>query len=213
MDIYRELTSALNNPLMRDRILVYRDEGEHSFLLEWLEEIQKTNKATGTASLIRDIIAACRKCGDVDSKKIPVGTGGNGVMIILNAPQLLNKAEMNFLRNESDELLKKIVVSMKLDVEECYITNVVKCEIKSSLMRPSQIVSLCEKILIQEIDIIRPAVVIVFGDIIPLQKIIKESKGIEWFNVEHPITLIKNPDLKRPAWNTLKLVMEKIPKR
>ena len=56
----------------------------------------------------------------------------------------------------------------------------------------------------------KPRIVIVFGDIMPLQKIVKGSVDIFWYNIEHPITLIKNPDLKRPAWSTLKLVMAKM---
>lgn len=68
----------------------------------------------------------------------------------------------------------------------------------------------CEPIITREIEIIRPLVVIVFGDIIPLQRTIKESRDIFWYNIDHPITIIKNPELKRPAWNTLKLVMAKL---
>ena len=47
------------------------------------------------------------------------------------------------------------------------------------------------------------------GDILPLQNVVKSSSGISWFNTDHPVTLLKNPDLKRPAWETLKLVKKR----
>jgi hypothetical protein len=47
------------------------------------------------------------------------------------------------------------------------------------------------------------------GEILPIQNVVNSSKGITWFNTEHTISLIKNPELKRPAWETLKLVKMK----
>jgi hypothetical protein len=32
------------------------------------------------------------------------------------------------------------------------------------------------------------------GEIIPLQGVIKSVKGFSWFNTEHTISLIKNPE-------------------
>jgi len=58
----------------------------------------------------------------------------------------------------------------------------------------------------REIAEVRPHTVIVMGLIIPLKKAMDARQGIRWFNTDHPVTLIKNPDLKKSAWSTLKLV-------
>ena len=68
----------------------------------------------------------------------------------------------------------------------------------------------CTGFLSDDIALTEPRVVLVFGDIVPLQKIVNESRGLFWYNIEHPLTLLKNPDLKRPAWSTLKLAQKKI---
>jgi hypothetical protein len=49
------------------------------------------------------------------------------------------------------------------------------------------------------------------GDDIPIRKIIIENKNISWHKIDHPLTLIKNPDLKRSAWTELQKIKIIIP--
>ncbi len=201
------LAGLAENRLYAGRLLVTRDGEEREFLENWVRDEKEPESFPG--QLLQEI-EKCLRCGDAESKKMPVGTGKNGVMIILNSPRLVHKTEKILFRKEAGELLKKIILSMKLEFEECYITNVIKCESKNPLMKPSSQLGQCDAVLRMEIEHVRPSVAVVFGDIMPLQKIVKESKSMVWFNVEHPITLIKNPELKKGAWNTLKLAMREI---
>jgi uracil-DNA glycosylase family 4 len=201
------LSCLLKSPLYRGRIITARGDEEREFLSS---VPAASYSAPGLHEQVRKAIKECVICGDTDTKKMPLGSGSNGVMIILNSPRLVNATEKLLYRKEAGELLKKIITSMNIQFDECYVTNVIKCDVSNPLMRPSHLLSECEKILKMEFEAMKPSVVIVFGDIMPLQKLVKESGGVEWFNVEHPITLIKNPELKRTAWNTLKLAMGKI---
>ena len=106
-----------------------------------------------------------------------------------------------------------MITAIGVDFESCYTTNVVKCETGDSLYSPSDMFLNCEEIIRKEMMLINPEIAIVMGEIVALQKIINDSEGIAWYNVEHPLTLLKNPDLKRTAWNTLKLIMAKIKER
>ena len=179
-------------------------------LSDWVASDADVGNAITHVSDLKSLIEKCDLCNDVEERKFGLGSGGNRVMVILNAPRLVDILEKKVHKKESVELLKKILHAGNLAFNECYITNLVKCEIRDSLTKPSQIVKNCETIISKEIDIMKPRIAIVFGDILPLQKIIKETRDIYWYNIDHPITLIKNPELKRPAWNTLKLVMAKM---
>lgn len=208
-NIYQELTSVLKRGRSRGRTVLYRGEEELDRLSGWLCRQDRAESEAQDVDL-KKLIEDCNRCVGIEERKFGFGTGSNRVMIILNSPQLVNIVEKKVLKKDSVDLLKKIVQAANLSFNECYITNLVKCEITDALMKPSQIVKNCETIISREIEIMKPRIVIVFGDILPLQKIIKDSTDIVWFNIEHPITLLKNPDLKRSAWSTLKLVMAKL---
>jgi len=188
-----------------------RGREERNFLLQRREEAPCNDEQPGgDGILIPDMIRLCSICGQVQEKKYGFGSGGNGVMIVLNAPRLLGRDERDSYKRDSLDLMKKIIESVKLDYRECYITNMVKCETEDMLLKPSHVFESCRGILCSEIEKFSPKIVLVMGDLMPLQKLVLDYPGISWFNIHHPITLIKNSELKKSAWNTMKLVMKKI---
>jgi len=207
--LYRDLVAVLKNSYLRSRLIVSRGNEEADRLAGWACRQEYATEEVRQEDL-KKFIDSCNKCASSEDRKIGIGTGVNRVMIILNAPQLLNVLEKKILKKESVDLLKKIIKATGLSFGECYITNLVKCDVRDPLIKPSQIVKNCEYIITREIEIVKPLIVIVFGDIIPLQQIVKGSEKIFWYNIEHPVTLIKNPELKRNAWNTLKLIMSQM---
>lgn len=209
-NIYGELSEYLKHSPGRGRVLICRGDEERELLSGWIHPDSEIAGEIARIEDIRELIETCDSCGDVDERKFGIGTGKNQVMIILNAPPLVNAVEKKMLKKDSVELLKKIIQAAGLAFNECYITNLVKCDIRNPLMKPSQAIQNCGRIIDLEIGLMKPRVAVVFGDLLPLQKIIKESREIIWFNIDHPIMIIKNPDLKRPAWNTLKIIMAKL---
>ena len=208
-DLYRDISALLKNGWLRSRLLMFRGDEERDRIAGWLCRAEQAGTRAREED-IRSIIESCSQCAGIEEKKFGIGTGTNRIMVILNAPQLVNMLERKILKKESVDMLKKMVQAAGISFPDCYVTNLVKCDIADPLVKPSQVVKNCERIIDREIEIIRPRIVIVFGDIIPLQRIVKGSGDIFWYNIEHPITLIKNPELKRPAWNTLRLVMAKM---
>ncbi len=204
-DIINYLAAAGEN----SSLLMTRGEEEIKVLKEWLAHSacdEKNSKHVAASSLdtIREKINLCRACGDTVERKLPFGTGTSGVMVILHSPRLVDRVEKKILKAESVETLKKMLVAIGLDMRECYITNMIKCEPGNVFTRPSEMMSNCFEILREELAVVKPKMVFVMGEMQPLQKIVHESRGIIWYAFEHPITLIKNPEMKRAAWNTLK---------
>jgi len=208
--IYRDLIAMLRSRFLSDRVLVFRGESELQRLSSWVLRDEDIGRALVDIADLNRMIETCNRCADVGERKFGVGSGLNRVMIILNSPQLVDALERRIHKQESVFLLKRMLQAADITFSECYITNLVKCDVRDSLMKPSQVVKNCESIITAEIEIMKPRIAVVFGDILPLQGIIQETRDINWFNIEHPITLIKNPDLKRPAWTTLKLVIARM---
>lgn len=196
-----------------------RNDLERSMLKGWIslnvsggiaseEELPSVDMAVHPENRneLNEMIMNCSRCAGAEDKKCGVGSGANGIMIILNAPAMVSSFEKKQFKAESVDLLKKMLAAIDVEFSKCYITSIIKCEPSETMHRPSSMFRECQHILKKEIELIKPLLVMVFGEIVPLQKIIHESEGISWYNIEHPITLIKNPDLKGKAWKTLKLV-------
>jgi DNA polymerase len=202
------LSSILKNKLWPGAPVLYKTAEERVFLHGWIN-----NNAIVTDEIdgetIVSLIQKCDKCSKVKEKKKGFGTGANRIMVILNAPVMMNRAEVTLYKSESAGLLRKMIKAIGFELEDCYITNLIKCESDDALTKPSDMIKNCTLILEKELDFYNPEIVIVMGEILPLQIIVKKSAGITWFNIEHPVTLIKNPGLKRPAWETLKEVKKK----
>lgn len=202
------LSSIIKNQSWRGAPVIYKTAEEMLFLHGWLnrEEFPSPDLSEESISLL---VNRCEKCKKIKEKKKGFGTGGNRMMVILNTPVMMNRIEMTLYRTESVDLLRKMVKAIGFELEECYTTNLIKCESDDAFTKPSDMIKNCIDILERELNYYKPEIVIVMGEILPLQKIVKGSSGISWFNTDHPVSLLKNPDLKRPAWETLKLVKKK----
>ena len=214
---YRALSRLLaKNPYFGKRLVICRNESEAAFLNSWIstsgnkQAQPQSPHPAGVKGVIEQadlnlFIKDCSKCGASLEKKNGVGSGKNGVMIILHAPKLIGKMEMQFYKKDSAEMLKRITASMNLSFGECYITNMIKCESDDPFMKPSVMVSNCLSVLEAELALVKPKLALVMGDIRPLQNIVNKSK-IFWFAFEHPISMLKNPELKKAAWETIKRI-------
>ena len=203
--------------LRRGALLPFRTDEEREFLRAWLASEEKISSApspvaavsSAAAGSIKERIRQCNRCADVSERKFSFGTGENGVMILLHMPSKISAFEKKIFRAESLEMMRKMMKGIGVTLEQCYITNMIKCEC-GAVNRPSDMFTSCEDLLRDEITFVSPRIIIVMGSMGPLLKLSKRFEEVTWFTLEHPLTLIKNPDLKRGAWETLKLVKEKI---
>ncbi|MGB4269256.1 MAG: uracil-DNA glycosylase family protein [Spirochaetota bacterium] len=153
---------------------------------------------------VQHAVAQCTKCKTTVKNAIHGGDASSGIMIILNPPSMLTSVEKKVYQSDVETMLDRMMKAIGIHVKACYITHMIKCESQQEL--PGTMFSHCQNLLKKEIELVKPQIIIVMGEMRPLQKIVKNSSGIQWFNIEHPITLLKNPELKKTAWNTLKLV-------
>jgi len=210
---YSDMAKLLRDGRRNGRIIICRGEEERAFLNAFIASSGAGNArppedAAGDRPDRAD--AVCGKCGSVRDRKKPAGSGENGVMIILNPPAMVSGMERRKYRDEATELMKKMMAAIDVDMRKCYITSLIKCDPAGPAMSPGGMFKNCEPILEAEIARVAPRVAIVMGDMRPLKRVRDRHAAVSWFAVDHPIALINNPDLKRGAWNTLKLAREAI---
>lgn len=213
--IYTDLSSYINSLNSRRMLLLYRGGEELAFLKKWIQEQADTNTENAVTDSnpendsLSDMVKKCVRCGNVENKKPGFGSGENGIMILLNTPAGISRSEREKLNTDSKELLAKMLGAINIDLKKCYITNLIKCEAENSFKRPGLMLKNCELILQREIKEYHPHIVIVMGDDLPVKKMINEKKDINWHRIEHPLILLKKPELKKSAWITLQKI-EKI---
>lgn len=120
------------------------------------------------------------------------------------------------------ELLTKIIEAIDLSREEVYIANVVKCRPpRNRDPRPDE-VSACRGYLERQIELIRPRLIVALGRVasqtllgndLPLGRMRGEWHsvlGVPTMVTYHPAALLRNETLKRPLWEDMKKVRERL---
>ena len=157
-----------------------------------------------TATTVHEEIERCNQCQSTHKIAMQSRLTEAAIMIVLNPPALISSVEKKVLQPQVDTMLQRMMKAIDVQMENCYITHMIKCESQKQL--PGTMFLHCQQFLVREINHVNPRVIIVMGEMLPMRKIIKSMDAVQWFGIEHPITLIKNPELKKDAWKTLKLV-------
>ena len=122
---------------------------------------------------------------------------------------------------QSGELLTKMIQAMGLERSDVYLTNVVKRRARKSA--PEKVSpDACETVLRQQIEAVRPEVIVTFGDfaselllgsgvaLAESRGQWRESQGVAVMPTFHPDELLRDTSKKKPVWTDLQLVMHRL---
>ena len=116
------------------------------------------------------------------------------------------------------QLLTKIIEAIGLKRGDVYIANVIKCRPPGNRNPEQDEVETCEPFLFQQIDIIKPKVIVALGKfgaqtllrtLDPISRLrgrVYEYRGASLVPTFHPAYLLRNPASKREVWEDMKLV-------
>ena len=116
------------------------------------------------------------------------------------------------------QLLTKIIEAIGLKRGDVYIANVIKCRPPGNRNPEQDEVETCEPFLFQQIDIIKPKVVVALGTFAarallrtldPISRLrgrVYDYRGARLIPTFHPAYLLRNPSSKREVWEDMKLV-------
>lgn len=143
------------------------------------------------------------------------------VMVIVDS---LNQNDSSIpFTNEAENLLDKMLNAIELDRKiNCYITNTVKCRPPINIKPKKEEILACKSFLDIQIHIMKPKMILVLGNesanaimnnewtISQMRQKVFQYKEIPLTVTYNPISLLQNPELKRPAWEDLKFFRSKL---
>jgi DNA polymerase len=150
--------------------------------------------------------------GDADARVLFVGEGPGAEEDRTGRPFV----------GQAGKLLDGMIHALGLARSDVYITNVVKCRPPSNRDPQEDEVMACAAYLDRQIDLIKPDLIVALGK--PAShRLTGTSKpmgalrgrwaayrGIPLMPVFHPAYLLRQPKLKREAWEDLKLIIERL---
>ena len=116
------------------------------------------------------------------------------------------------------QLLTKIIEAIGLKRDDVYIANVIKCRPPGNRNPEQDEVDTCEPFLFQQVDIIKPKVIVALGTFAarallrtldPISRLrgrVYNYRGARLVPTFHPAYLLRNPSAKRDVWEDMKVV-------
>jgi DNA polymerase len=168
---------------------------------------------------IESIVSTCKKCelhtGRTQSV-FGVGSPKTRVMFIGEGPGRDEDLKGEPFVGRSGQLLTKILAAIDLERKDVYITNIVKCRPPQNRDPLEEEVRCCEQYLVDQIKLIKPRLICALGRVAAqwllqtkdalgvLRNADNEYCGIPVLVTYHPAALLRNPGLKKAAWEDFK---------
>jgi uracil-DNA glycosylase family 4 len=117
------------------------------------------------------------------------------------------------------QLLTRIIQSIRLQREDVYIANIIKCRPPQNRNPQPDEIEACFPFLQKQIEVIQPRIICALGTfsaqsllrttdkITALRGRLFDLGGIKLIPTYHPAFLLRNPDKKREVWEDMKQIM------
>ena len=184
------------------------------------------NSDSVSLSSIAEKIAECRRCSLCQTRANTVpgeGVLSPAVLVIGEGPGADEDATGRPFVGQAGKLLDKMLASISLDRKKnCFIANIVKCRPPHNRDPQPEESEACSVFLQAQTALLRPAMILCMGRIAS-QSLLKTETGINrlrgrFYEIQgipvlctyHPSALLRNAELKRPAWEDLKMFRTKL---
>jgi DNA polymerase len=173
---------------------------------------------------VRQEIGDCTRCKlhGLGRKQIVFGVGNPDadLMFVGEAPGGDEDIQGIPFVGRAGQLLTKIIEAIGLARGDVYIANVIKCRPPQNRNPEQDEVETCEPFLFQQIDIIKPKVIVALGTFAartllrtldPISRLrgrVFEYRGAKLIPTFHPAYLLRNPASKREVWEDMKMARE-----
>ncbi|MBO5137264.1 MAG: uracil-DNA glycosylase [Spirochaetaceae bacterium] len=193
------------------------------------EESKTENKSSNTETILQNIsekIQNCKRCSLCKDKmkSVPgMGVLNPIVMVIGEGPGADEDATGLPFVGKAGQLLDKMLAAISLSrTENCFIANIVKCRPPGNRDPLPEEIDACRSYLEAQISVLKPTMILTLGRIATqtllnsqdgigrLHGQFHEYNGIPIMATYHPSALLRNQELKRPAWDDLKAFRSKL---
>lgn len=186
----------------------------------------RDSSAVKTLSEIREELGDCTRCRLCETRKSIVFGEGNPrarLVFVGEGPGRDEDIQGRPFVGRAGQLLTKIIQAMKLERKDVYICNVVKCRPPGNRNPQPDEVASCEPFLMKQIESINPEVIVSLGSVATglmlklknfkmgqLRGTFHQYGDSKLMITYHPAALLRNPSLKKPVWEDMKLVMREL---
>ncbi len=186
----------------------------------------RDSSAVKTLSEIREELGDCTRCRLCETRKSIVFGEGNPrarLVFVGEGPGRDEDIQGRPFVGRAGQLLTKIIRAMKLERKDVYICNVVKCRPPGNRNPQPDEVASCEPFLMKQIESINPEVIVSLGSVATglmlklknfkmgqLRGTFHQYGDSKLMITYHPAALLRNPSLKKPVWEDMKLVMKEL---
>ncbi len=180
--------------------------------------------SAATLDDLRAAIGDCQRCKLAPHRTTLVFGVGNPraeLVFVGEAPGRDEDLKGEPFVGRAGQLLTEIIVKgMKLQREDVYIANVIKCRPPQNRNPEPDEIASCEPFLIRQLEVIGPKVIVALGTF-AVQALLKirtpitrlrgnwaDYHGIPLMPTFHPAYLLRNPGDKRLVWQDIQQVMK-----
>jgi len=181
---------------------------------------------TDTMDKIANEIKICTLCTLSDTRKNAVPGEGEfrkKLMIIGEAPGFNEDQSGRPFVGMAGMILRKTLMKCGIDIEDVFITNIVKCKPPNNRQPKNNEKDTCSKYLARQINLLKPKIICILGNvagsyILDIKSIsqhrgkILRKNGIDYFITYHPAATIYNRNLILDFENDIKHLAEIINK-
>lgn len=170
-------------------------------------------------------VAACQQCNLHESRTQTVFGVGNPSadwLVIGEAPGADEDQQGEPFVGRAGKLLNSMLLAMGLPREQVFIANILKCRPPNNRDPQPEEVLACEAYLRQQIDLIKPKIILAVGriaaqNLLKLETPIGKMRGNRYQYPDselpvivtyHPAYLLRSPREKRKVWKDLKFAMQ-----
>ena len=169
-------------------------------------------------------IKDCMKCALGKNRKnfvFGMGNPNSEIVFVGEAPGKEEDLQGLPFVGRSGKLLDKILAAINLSRNDVYILNVLKCRPPENRAPLKEEIELCENYLKHQLKIIKPKLIVALGRISAMTLLktktslnemrnnIHKYEDIDFLVTYHPAALLRNPNLKKYAWEDFKLIRDK----
>ena len=172
-------------------------------------------QTTSTLEELNSKICNCQKCslGATRTKFVfGVGKPNADIMLIGEAPGADEDAKGEPFVGRAGQLLTKILEAVKINREDVFICNILKCRPPNNRAPLPEEMQTCEPYLKKQIEIIKPKIILCLGRVSAqailqtketltnLREKVHHYENIPLMVTFHPAALLRNPNWKKPTW-------------
>ena len=179
-----------------------------------------SRSAADALTAVRHDIGDCTRCKlhTLGRRQVVFGVGNPeaDLMFVGEAPGADEDIQGIPFVGRAGQLLTKIIEAIGMARDDVYIANVIKCRPPENRNPDPDEVATCEPFLFQQIDAIKPKVIIALGtfaaktllrsqdSISRLRGRVYDYRGAKLIPTFHPAFLLRSPDRKRDTWEDMK---------